>query len=235
MQPRLRSPIACLLMLALWALIPGTVDAQTAEDELGDWLIYNGTVRFSERWSLFTEAQLRLYEVASNVNEAFARAAGQYHTSPDTLVALGYMRSEVWPFMDGRTTTENRIYEQFTLKHHWGRPVFEHRFRLEQRWVDEAGTTDFRNRFRYRLQVTTPINRESLGPRTHFFNCYDELFLNYGSRSETFDQNRLYAAYGRQFTAQANLQLGLLWQHRSSGDFLRLQLFYTHNFDLRDE
>ena len=68
-----------------------------------------------------------------------------------------------------------------------------------------------------------------------FFNFDDELFLNYGSRPESFDQNRFYVAYGRQFTHHANLQLGLLWQHRPSGDFFRLQIFYTHNFDLRDE
>jgi hypothetical protein len=60
--------------------------------------------------------------------------------------------------------------------------------------------------------------------------------LNFANESghNGFDQNRLYAAYGYQFTKYANLQLGLLWQLKDSEDFYRLQIFYTHNFDLTD-
>ena len=36
-------------MLALWAMLPGTVAAQTAEDELGSWLIYNVNEAFVRR------------------------------------------------------------------------------------------------------------------------------------------------------------------------------------------
>jgi hypothetical protein len=214
---------------------PGSVRAEDPEDELGNWFIYNGTVRFSDHWSLFTEAQLRLWELTSNVNEIFVRAAGQYDLTSHTLVAVGYMRSRVEPFLDGSVSTENRIYEQFTVWHNAGRPRLEHRFRLEQRWIEEAGTTDYGNRFRYRLQITTPLNHPTLEPRTHFINFYDEIFLDVGDGGDRFDQNRLYLAYGRQFTRHANLQLGLLWQARSSADFFRLQVFYTHNFDLRDD
>ena len=224
---------AVALASILWAGLSGPAGAQDGEDELGTWLIWNGTVRVSERWSVFTEAQLRFWELASNVNEVFVRAAGQYHLSPRTLVALGYMRTEVRPFDDGSNTNEDRIYQQGTVQHGEGRPRFEHRLRLEQRWLEIAGNTDYRNRFRYRLQITTPLNRPTLEPRTHFFNFYNELFLNLDSDQDAFDQNRFYVAYGRQFTRLSNLQLGLLWQARSSADFFRLQIFYTRNFDLR--
>lgn len=215
-----------------WLAMSGIAHAQNPEDELGNWLIYNGTLKVSDRWSVFTEAQLRLWEVASNINEAFARAAGQYQYSKNSLVALGYMRSRVTPFEDGAGTTEDRIYEQFTFKHWPGRPIFEHRFRLEQRWIEEAGATDYRNRFRYRLQITTPLNHSTLQAGTRFVNVYDELMLNFADGTHNgFDQNRLYGAYGWQFTEHANLQLGLLWQTKPSQDFLRAQIFYTHNFD----
>lgn len=225
---------AVALVCGLLGMTPELALAQDGDDEIGNWLIWNGTVRFTERWSMFTEAQLRLWEISSNVNEVFARAAGQFHINPRMFVALGYMYTDVSPFAAGEETTENRIYEQLTASHPWGRPVFEHRLRLEQRWIEEAGETDFRNRFRYRLQITTPLNRPTLEARTHFFNFYDEIFLNLDSDQDTFDQNRLYVAYGRQFTKLANLQLGLLWQKKSSASFYRLQIFYTHNFDLRN-
>ena len=85
-----------------------------AEDELGNWLIYNGTLRFSDRWTLFTEAQLRLFEVASNLNETLVRAGGQYDLTPKALVALGVLRADTWDYGgpgDGsRVAEENRIY-----------------------------------------------------------------------------------------------------------------------------
>jgi hypothetical protein len=225
--------MAAVLAYAWLGVLPAMA-ATNPENELGDWLIWNGTVRVADRWSVFTEAQLRLWEVASNVNEVFVRAAGQYHTSANSLVALGYMRSRVEPFADSEETTEDRIYEQFSLKNRWERPVVEHRFRLEQRWVEEADVTNYKNRLRYRLQITLPLNQPTMGPGAHFLNFYDELFLNFGSnKTDTFDQNRLYGAYGWQFTEQANLQLGLLWKATKRQDFWRLQIFYTHNFDLR--
>ena len=218
-------------MLALAAL-PAT--AAGAEDELGNWLIYNGTVRFSDHWTLFTEGQIRLYEVASNIDEVFARAAGHYDFTPKSTLGLGYMRSRSRPF-DGLDpdTTENRLYLHYAIKHQLGRSGFEHRYRLEERWLDTGGASDTSTRFRYRLQVTTPVNRKTMEPGVWFVNAYDELFININSQ-RSFDQNRLYVAGGRQFTRLANFQFGLLWQARTSEDFLRLQLFYTHNFDLRE-
>ena len=236
-KPRIRGRLL-LAVAAICSLLTAFVppaQASSAEDELGNWLIWNGTVTFSDRWSMFTEAQLRLWEVASNPNEVFARVAGQYQTSQNSLIALGYMHTVVDPYEETEPdTTENRIYQQFTAKHRLKRPVIEHRFRTEQRWIEENDSTDFRNRFRYRLQLTVPVSNPTMQAKTHFLNFYDEVFLNYGNRSETFDQNRLYGAYGYQFSKHANLQLGMLWQRRSSSrDFYRLQIFYTHNFDLR--
>jgi len=234
-RPRSLLVLAVGAICGLLTTFAPPAQAGSAEDELGNWLIWNGTVTFSDRWSMFTEAQLRLWEVASNPNEVFARVAGQYHTSKNSLIALGYMHTVVDPYEEAEPdTTENRIYQQFTAKHRLQRPVIEHRFRTEQRWIETNDTTDFRNRFRYRLQMTVPMSNPTMQAKTHFLNFYDEVFLNYGNRSETFDQNRLYGAYGYQFTKNANLQLGMLWQRRSSSrDFYRLQIFYTHNFDLR--
>jgi len=213
--------------------VPTRAQAQSAEDELGNWLIYNGTFRFSDRWSVFTEAQLRLYQVTSDVNEAFVRAAAHYNFNPDALVGLGYMRSGTWAYSDGtREVIEDRVYQQFTIQHFWDRTRLEHRYRLEQRWIEEGGDTRFSNRLRYRVQVTAPLNRPAIEPGAWFINAYDEIFLNWDS-SRGFDQNRLYVAGGYQFTSLANLQLGMLWQARSSLDFYRLQIFYTHNFDFR--
>ncbi len=214
-------------------MMAGSARAQNAEDKLGNWLIFNSTIRFSDHWSLFTEAQVRLYEPVSNLNELLARATAHYNFTPDAMVGLGYVRADAWPFEDGgRDRVENRLYQQFALWQSWDRTRFENRYRLEQRWLRVAGETRYSTRARYRLQVTTPLNRKSMEPGAYFLNFYDEIFINFDDR-RVFDQNRLYGAGGYQFTPGSNLQLGLLWQARSSADFFRLQIFYTHNFDLR--
>jgi hypothetical protein len=229
------------LACALLGLTSSPAGAQSAEDELGNWLIYNGTFRFSQQWSVFTEAQLRLWEVASNLNEVLARATLHYDfPESQAMVGLGYVRADSWPYDDsgggGRERIENRIYQQFAIRQNWLRTLFEHRYRLEQRWLKRTATgeTDFSLRVRYRMQITTPLNRETMEPGAWFLNFYDEIFINFDD-TRVFDQNRLYGAAGFQFTQMSNLQLGLLWQARSTADFWRLQVFYTHNFDFRDE
>jgi len=210
-------------------------NAQDAEDELGNWFIVNSTVRFSDHWSLFTEAHLRLWEVASNLDEIVLRATAHYNFTPDAMVGLGYVRAPSWPFEDGsRNRIENRIYQQLALWQNWGRTRFEHRYRLEQRWLDRDGEVDYSNRARYRLQATIPISNKMMGPKTVFINAYNEIFINFGSQ-RAFDQNRVYGAVGFQFSTNSILQLGLLWQARLNRDFFRLQMFYTHNFDLRKQ
>ena len=86
------------------------------------------------------------------MNETLFRFAGQYDLLPEAMVGLGYLHADTWPFDDadgsGRVKKENRIYQQFTMKQAWTRAQFEHRFRLEQRWIEEAGETDYTNRAR---------------------------------------------------------------------------------------
>jgi len=228
-----------VLIIGLFVMSAGSARAQNAEDELGNWLIYNGTIRFSPQWSVFTETQLRLWEVASNLDEVLVRATAHYDfPGSPAMVGLGYVRADSWPYDDGdgggRNRIENRIYQQFAIRQQWSRSLFEHRYRTEQRWLTRTATdvTDFSFRARYRLQVTAPLNRETMEPGAWFLNFYDEIFITFDD-PRVLDQNRLYGAGGYQFTRLANLQLGLLWQARATADFWRLQIFYTHNFDLQ--
>lgn len=181
-------------LAVLLLAVPGPSIASDAEDQLGNWLIYNGTLRFSERWSLFTESQLRFWEPASNLQEFFVRGIGYYHLSPTVTLGLGYTWVQAEPFADeAPESEENRLIQQLSAKHNWHTTVVEHRFRLEQRWIDKAGEgTTYRNRFRYRLQATTPLGGEKVEAGRQFLNFYDELMLNFGNRDDTFDQNRLY-------------------------------------------
>ena len=174
------------ILLVLTATIAVPADAQEDhEDQLGAWYIYNGTLRFSDKWSLFTDGQLRLWEPAWNLEEILLRAAGHYDITPKLMVGLGYLHTNVWesdePVNAGRIRSENRIYQQLAYRHNIGHPILEHRFRYEQRWLDTfANDIEFATRLRYRIQLTIPLNNPTLKPGTNFVNIYNEFFINKG-------------------------------------------------------
>jgi hypothetical protein len=206
-----------------------SVAQNTGEDEWGAWYMYFGTNKISEKLSIHSEAQFRFYETTQNFNQLLLRTGLNYHIDPNAIVTLGYgyisTDGTFEEFPGEINSKENRIFQQLILKNKVGEFRFEHRYRLEQRFIDFGETTDTQHRARYRLQVTLPLTN------TFFINVYDEVFLNL--QNQVFGQNRLYAALGLYITENSSLQLGYLKNHFSSSNFDRIQLGIFFNPDLR--
>jgi len=201
----------------------------TGEDQWGAWYMYFGANKISEKLSIHSEAQFRFYETTRNFNQLLLRTGLNYHINPDAVVTLGYAYISTdgtfEEFPDEINSKENRIFQQLILKNKVGEFLFEHRYRLEQRFIDFGETTDTQHRARYRLQVTLPLTD------TFFVNVYDEVFLNL--QDEIFGQNRLYMALGVHITENSSLQLGYLKNHFNSINFDRIQVGVFFNPDLR--
>ena len=236
-----------LLVLLLWLAPAVPTFAIEPEQKLGNWIGATSSLRYSDKWSLFLQGELRTWEMASNLNELLWRVAGLYDFSKRYMGAFGYVRVDTWPYTDVqlRKFYENRIYEELLIRTKWGKAKVVHRFRLEQRWIttEEVGT-EYSNRARYKRGYTHPLNGDSIKPGTNFIKVLNEIFVDFDRRDYWFtleagnsglNQNRLYLGGGRQLTALSNFQLGLLWQHRPKADFWRLLLSYSHNFDFRPE
>ncbi len=202
---------------------------ETGENNLGSWHMYFGTNKISEKFSIHTEGQLRYYEQAKNFNQLLLRTGLNYHINPNAIATMGYgyitTDGTFEEFPDETNSKEHRIFEQLILKNKVGDFLFEHRYRLEQRFLDFGETTDTQHRARYRLQVTLPLTN------TFFLNFYDEIFLNL--QDEVFGQNRLYAALGVNVTHNLSVQAGYLKNHFPSANFDRLQIGVFYNPDLR--
>ena len=204
--------------------ISNNVKGQNIEENLGSWWMYFGTHKFSEKYSLHYETQLRNYEIVSNFNQLLPRVGLNYHIDKNTSITAGYAwiptQTSMGEGFDGDLVTENRIWQQFILKNKVGNINFRHRYRLEQRWIKLGEETKYKNRARYMLSLRLPISKNEDSPL--FISLYDEIFLNISD--SPFDQNRLFAALGYQINKQMNFQLGYL-RHRSGGlDLNRLQL-----------
>ncbi|MDT0607128.1 DUF2490 domain-containing protein [Croceitalea rosinachiae] len=213
------------------------LNAQTpGEDDTGIWYMYFGTNKISERFSLHTEAQFRYYETSSNFNQLLLRTGLNYHIDSNAIATLGYGFIDTDPSFRSdeilvNNITEHRIFEQFILKNKVWELLFEHRYRLEQRFLTvENKNSPFyekstEHRARYRIQMTLPLTN------TFFLNFYDELFINL--QDNLFGQNRLYGAVGAHITGNSSIQLGWLRNQFSSAVFNRFQIGFFFNPDLR--
>jgi hypothetical protein len=228
------------LVVLLTTILNSNAQNETSgEDELGSWFMYFGTNKIAEKWSVHTEAQFRYYETASNFNQLLLRTGVNYHINPDAIATLGYGFIETDPsfkevniiagdiLIPNNSISEHRLFEQFILKNKVWEFKFEHRYRLEQRFVQNnySGISNTFHRARYRLQMTVPLTD------IFFLNFYDEIFINL--QKEAFGQNRLYAAIGVNVTDDLSMQFGYLKNHFSNTDFDRIQIGIVYNSDLR--
>nr|WP_297785703.1 DUF2490 domain-containing protein [uncultured Allomuricauda sp.] len=215
-------------LFVLFGLI--TVNAQQpGEDEMGSWFMYFGMNKVSERLSVHTEAQFRFYETTNNFNQMLLRTGLNYHISENAIATGGYAfidTDNTFFEFDGEINSkEHRVFEQFILKNKVWEFLFEHRYRLEQRFLDFGRTTETQHRARYRIQMTLPLTN------TFFLNFYDELFINL--QDDLFGQNRLYGAVGVNITENSSVQLGYLRNQFANAVYDRLQFAVFYNPDLR--
>lgn len=199
-----------LLCIAFIAFKGSMLFAQTGQEKLGNWMMYFGMNKLNEKWSIHTEAQWRNHTVKPKIEQLLLRTGVNYHLSKNFMLTGGYGYISTHPFNKEVTdilSTEHRIWQQFIIKNKLSRIFFEHRYRYEQRWVN----SDFRQRARYRLMLSVPLNKEVIEKGSFLFAVYDEVFLNL-ERGNAFDRNRLYAALGYQAASTTQIQIGFLNQ-----------------------
>lgn len=204
--------------------------AQT-EDELGNWLMYFGMNRITDKLSIHTEVQYRNHTVEPvNIEQLLLRTGLNYHISSSAMVTggYGYIASHDYESPQSKPeSTEHRIWQQLILINKVGRLKFEHRYRVEQRWVND----DYRNRLRYRLMVFLPLNKPVIEKGTWFLGVYDEIFMN--TKQTFFDRNRLYGALGYQLSKTTQVQVGYLHQRVNAFGKHHLQFGVVFNPDFR--
>jgi hypothetical protein len=196
-------------------------------NQFNAWALYTGTHKISSKVILMTEYQWRRAEGFKHWQQSLLRLGLEYEINPKFSVMGGYAWIKTFPYGSQPVLhefNENRVFEQLNLKDKIGRFEFQHRYRLEQRFLEQYAknaTNDivqvdpvFRNRIRYRAMVMVPLSRKEMGDNTLFLNVNNELFVGFGKgiAKNPIDQNRFIAALGWRFNAQTNMQVGYLNQ-----------------------
>lgn len=166
------------------------------------------------RWGGYAELQARGDGLFSNFFYSETKAGISYDLDRSFTALLGTGRYVTNDNPENLTVaTEFRLWEQMTVNQFLSRLKIEHRYRIEQRWVNGL----YRNRFRYRLNMFIPLNHKKIDAKTWFISVYDEVFMN--NKAPHFERNRFSAALGYQFDKSINVQAGWLNQYNYSPTF----------------
>lgn len=106
-----------------------------------------------------------------------------------------------------------RVWLQDVIDIKRGIVKFENRLRIEKSWFYEPKTdkNSDRIRFRYRLNISVPLNAKKIAPGTLFANVYDEIFVVTPAKP-SFARNRVYGGLGYQIDENFGVLGGYLWQ-----------------------
>ena len=181
-----------------------------ANAQSGSWTNFSAKGTLNDKWSIFTDDQLRswqfydhfyYYELETGVNYnvdknfVITGAMGKYRTFTNT----GNFKQPV-------TGKEFRTWLQLVFAQQVSRLYFDHRIRIEQRWLTAA----YKNRFRYRLNVRVPINHKTIDDKSVYVNANEEIFL--GAKAPFFEQNRVFGGIGFRSNKHLTLQGGYINQ-----------------------
>lgn len=216
-------------------------------DQRHGWIMYFGNHRLSDKFNLHTEYQWRRADGLRQWQQSLSRIGLDLKLTPSVMLTAGYGYIVTFPYGDQPIAFklhEHRIWEQLVLTQSSGRFFINHRFRLEQRYLENRldlgnglSTQDgytYRNRVRYRFMVNIPLTSNTMEKGTLFASLYDEPFLQFGPNfgRNYLDQNRLYAAIGYMFLPNANFQIGYLNQFIVKSDGLNAENNHTFQFSL---
>ncbi len=238
--------IVWAILLFLGIGFNATAQKEIATQSNG-WFMYFGNHRLSDRWGIHTEYQWRRHEFISTWQQSLMRLGIDYYTKENSMLTAGYGWIVSFPYGEqpiAQEFTEHRIWEQWILNQRAGRLHVNHRYRLEQRFLERPAQNDyvFRQRVRYRLMLTMPLTAKELEDNTLFAAAYAEPFLGFGKGigKNILDQNRLYLALGYRFNPRVNVQVGYMNQYIVKPDGVQqernhnFQLGLTYNIDFRN-
>lgn len=199
--------------------------AVSQDSNLGNWLIYIGNKKLNSKWNIHNEVQYRNYNAIGDLEQLLLRTGLGYNLTDKSniLLGYGYILSEnyIGDSNDKESINEHRIFQQLITKQKLGRVGLSHRYRFEQRFVED----DFKMRLRYFLGINIPLQYKEDGKNPLYLSMYNEIFLN--TESSVFDRDRVYAGLGYKFSKNLKLELGYMNQffETSSRDQINLIAF----------
>lgn len=225
------------LFIVMCFIVNYNIKAQNVdESQTGAWYMYFYNHQFKDsQFGIQGDFQYRDWQGIGDMEQLLLRS-GFTFTPKDTKLkfTLGYANiTSGLPGENDNTSGENRIYQEALYPSKFGRFHLTHRFRYEQRFVENQ---DFRTRYRYNLFLNVPLNKPTMEKDAFHLALYNELFINgqtdIGDNREVqlFDRNRTYLGVGYVIRSGLRVQLGWMNQKLASRAKAQWQFSLHHNF-----
>jgi hypothetical protein len=207
-------------------LLIANVNAQ--KTDTGNWFLYLGNQKINNRWNWHNEVQYRNYNVAGDLEQLLFRTGIGYNLSENNnnlLLGYAFIHSEPYVAGTGKkvNTNEHRVFEQFTTKEKFGRVNMQHRYRFEQRFIED----NFKMRLRYLLWLNVPINSKEMDKKTIYASVYNEIFIN--TEANYFDRDRIYGGIGYCFNKNLKMEVGVMSQIQQNSSRTQFQIMFFNN------
>lgn len=216
-----------IVLLFLFLAVSKPVYSQ--KNDVGNWLIYFGNKQINEKWNLHHEVQYRNFNFIGDTEQLLFRAGLGYNLSENNnnlLLGYGFIYNE--PYIgsseDKRNFNEHRIYQQFITRQNYNKLSLQHRYRFEQRFIED----DFKLRLRYFLGLNYSLTQKETLDNTFYLSMYNEVFAN--TERNYFDRNRLYGGLGYRFSKNVRSEIGFMNQTLQNSSSNQLNIITFINF-----
>jgi hypothetical protein len=205
-----------------------TYNINAQDSDIGNWLIYFGNQKINNKWNWHNEVQYRSYDFGGDLEQLLLRTGIGYNLTENNnnfLVGYAYIYSEPYiPGTDEKTcTNENRFFQQFITKEKFGRVNIQHRYRFEQRFIED----DFKMRLRYFLSLNVPIDKKEMEKNAIYASAYNEIFIN--TKPNYFDRDRIYGGIGYCINKNFKVETGIMTQILSNSSRTQFQIILFNN------
>jgi hypothetical protein len=249
-----KGAITYLLILPI-LVINFSLQAQAPEKHIHSreqlWVGYFNQTRFSNKWGMWVDVHHRMTDnFVDRPFQLLIRPAVTYFIKDNLRLHVGYTLAEHFPVKGLNTArTEHRSWQQIWWNQKYTGLTTLQWLRFEQRFNEKVVNDEkldgynYTFRVRYNFSFFIPLKGKEIVPKTPFAAITNEVFLNFGDKVvyNTFDQNRLFAGIGYQFSSHLNAQLGYMniYQQESSGSNYfsthTIRFFVFHSLDLRNK
>jgi hypothetical protein len=198
----------------------GTAQKNVTETNL-QWFQYTNALKLSEKYTLFSDINLRKTNNFSDWSQITFRS-GLGYPIIDNLAGISGIAYFTFLRQDKFIRTEYRLYQDLNSIQEIGKFFISHRLRMEARYfnnLDEnqfATPNNFNFRFRYRLSCLIPIYKipNSINNQEFLLNLSNEIFVNFGKQIvyNMFDNNRFLV--GATFRQNKNLSYTLSYMNQ---------------------
>jgi hypothetical protein len=236
------------LAIFLWPWTGQAVAQKQIEEMEQTWIGYFNQSRITNRSGVWIDLHYRLTDhYIREKTIIIARTAYIFYIGEKVRFMGGYAYANRYGRGGVDRVPEHRPWQQVQWIERKRNFTMTHAFRLEQRFrraVENnalAEGYDFNWRLRYNLSFAVPLSRKEGGVGIPFVQLSNEIMVNAGEAIvyNYFDQDRLYAGIGYQFTPELSAHLGHLFvfQHQGAAGMYQhihgIRLTVSHNMDLR--